>query len=203
MSNIIFSTITTNYPVPGQDNDTQGFRDNFQAIYTALSHAHDELADLQSKALLKAQLTVNDSLDNNLANNPISNALLQSYSSVLFPQNAPGASVVANFADGNTQKINVTQSGTTVQLMGWPVNNTPIGASYSSILRLVLIPTGNNKSVTIQDTGKILKVASGDTLLTQASSNATITLATANVAYAIEAWNLGDNTTYIRSLGAY
>jgi hypothetical protein len=206
MSNIIFSTITTNYPVPGQDNDTQGFRNNFQAIYTALSHARDELDDLQSKALLKAQLNVNDSLDNNLANNIISNALLQSYSSVLFPQNAPGASVIANFTDANTQKITVTQSGTSIQMTGWPVNNTPTGASYSSILRLMLIPTGDNKTVTIQNTGGTIKVAATDvaTLIpAQNNSYATINLATANKAYAIEAWNLGDTVTYLKILGVY
>jgi len=206
MSNIIFSTITTNYPVPGQDNDTQGFRDNFQAIYTALSHTHDELADLQAKALLKAQLTVNDSLDNNLANNVVSNALLKSYSSVLFPQNAPGSTVIANFTDANTQKINITQSGTSVQITGWPVNNTPTGATYSSTLRLMLIPTSNNLTVTIQNTGGTVKVSASDvgTLVpAQNNSYATISLATANTAYVIEAWNLGDTVAYLKLAGTY
>jgi hypothetical protein len=206
MSNITFSTIITNYPVPGQDNDTNGFRQNFQAIYTALSHAHDELADLQAKALLKDKLTVNDSLDNNLANNVISNPLLKSYSGVLFPQNAPGSSVIANFTDGNTQKINVTQSGTSIQITGWPVNNTPTDASYSSILRLMLVPTGNSKTVTIQNTGGTIKVAAADvsTLVpAQNNSYATINLATANTAYVIEAWNLGDTVAYLKIVGVY
>jgi len=206
MSNIIFSTIITNYPVPGQDNDTNGFRQNFSAIRAALEDAKTELADLQTKALLKDKLTVNDSLDNNLANNTISNALLKSYSSTLFPQNAPGASVIANFTDGNAQRINVTQSGTSVQMTGWPVNNTPTDASYSSILRLMLVPTGNNKSVTIQNTGGTIKVAAADvaTLIpAQNNSYATINLATANTAYVIEAWNLGDTVTYLRILGVY
>ena len=36
-SNIISSTIDESYPVAGQDNDTQGFRDNFNIIKTAAS----------------------------------------------------------------------------------------------------------------------------------------------------------------------
>ena len=36
-SAINFSSINASYPVPGIDNDSQGFRDNFSAIANALS----------------------------------------------------------------------------------------------------------------------------------------------------------------------
>ena len=50
MSDIVFNTINENFPVAGQDNDTQVFRDNFDSIKTALSVAKTEITDLQDNA---------------------------------------------------------------------------------------------------------------------------------------------------------
>ena len=41
------SLINTSFPVPGADNDTQGFRDNFGNIAKALTTASMEISDLQ------------------------------------------------------------------------------------------------------------------------------------------------------------
>ena len=41
------STIDTAFPVPGADNDTAGFRNNFGAIKNALETASTEITDLQ------------------------------------------------------------------------------------------------------------------------------------------------------------
>lgn len=42
-SDINQATINENFPVPGQDNDTQVFRDNFDSIKTNLRRARDEI----------------------------------------------------------------------------------------------------------------------------------------------------------------
>lgn len=39
--------IDINYPIPGQDNDTQGFRTNFSNLKNALVGAADEITNLQ------------------------------------------------------------------------------------------------------------------------------------------------------------
>jgi len=44
-SEITFN-ITTNFPVAGQDNDTQTFRDNYDTIYSGLRYANEELTDI-------------------------------------------------------------------------------------------------------------------------------------------------------------
>ena len=41
------STIDTTFPVPGQDNDTQGFRDNFIAVKNGLETAATEISAIQ------------------------------------------------------------------------------------------------------------------------------------------------------------
>jgi len=48
-SNINPNNINGNYPVAGQDNDSQGFRDNFTNISNNFSYAVTEITDLQNK----------------------------------------------------------------------------------------------------------------------------------------------------------
>ena len=68
-SEIIANTIDENFPVAGQDNDSQGFRDNFNFIKTALNVAKTEITDLQDGA---ARVDG----DNNFNKNNIQNANL-------------------------------------------------------------------------------------------------------------------------------
>lgn len=57
-SSINFANIDETYPVAGQDNDSQGFRDNFQNIKNALSTASGEITTLQEQS--PSLLTDND-----------------------------------------------------------------------------------------------------------------------------------------------
>ncbi len=56
MSNINTSSIDVNYPTPGVNNSSQGFRDNFSAIATNLNTAGTEITELQQKAVVKTAL---------------------------------------------------------------------------------------------------------------------------------------------------
>lgn len=47
-SNIEFITINEKYPIAGQDNNSQGFRDNFKQIKKGLRTANQEVTDLQN-----------------------------------------------------------------------------------------------------------------------------------------------------------
>jgi len=47
-SNINFSSIDETFPIAGKDNDSQGFRDNFQFIKNSLEAAKSEVEDLQN-----------------------------------------------------------------------------------------------------------------------------------------------------------
>lgn len=49
-SNINYVSINENFPVAGQDNDTQVFRDNFDTIKTSLRAAKEEITVLQEDA---------------------------------------------------------------------------------------------------------------------------------------------------------
>jgi hypothetical protein len=75
MSNINPINIDESFPVPGQDNDSQGFRDNFNQIKTNLGRARDEITELQSKVVLKSALT-GQTLNNNMSGQTISNVTI-------------------------------------------------------------------------------------------------------------------------------
>jgi hypothetical protein len=47
-SSITTTNIDATFPVAGQDNDSQGFRDNFSQIKTQLSTASTEITSLQA-----------------------------------------------------------------------------------------------------------------------------------------------------------
>jgi hypothetical protein len=68
-SNIDYQSINENFPVPGQDNDTQVFRDNFDTIKNSLRKAKDEIEDLQDN-------TIRSDGVNDLNLSEISNAVL-------------------------------------------------------------------------------------------------------------------------------
>jgi hypothetical protein len=78
-SNINPNNIDGAYPVAGQDNDSQGFRDNFTNTKTNFGYAAAEITDLQNKAVLKAALT-GTTLNNNMGGSLLSNAQFQDIS---------------------------------------------------------------------------------------------------------------------------
>jgi len=64
-SNINPYNINGLYPVAGQDNSSQGFRDNFTNIKNNFIYAQSEISDLQSKAILTSALngqTINNDM---------------------------------------------------------------------------------------------------------------------------------------------
>jgi hypothetical protein len=90
------NNIDGTYPVAGQDNDSQGFRDNFTNTKTNFEYAGSEITELQSKVVLKSALT-GTTLNNNMNNSVISNVQLLSASA---PRAALGlvTSATLNFA---------------------------------------------------------------------------------------------------------
>jgi hypothetical protein len=107
-SNINPNDIDGAYPVAGQDNNSQGFRDNFTNTKTNFQYAADEITDLQNKAVLKAALT-GTSLDNNMQGSLLYNVQLQQTTETAVPLGTLSGTVTLNFAAGSYQTL--TTSG--------------------------------------------------------------------------------------------
>jgi hypothetical protein len=103
-SNINPNNINGAYPVAGQDNNSQGFRDNFTNTSTNFQYAADEITDLQNNAVLKSALT-GSTLNNNMNGSILSNAQLQNMSQTAVALGTLAGTVTINYALGSYQTV--------------------------------------------------------------------------------------------------
>lgn len=118
-SDINPDTIDASYPVAGQDNSTQGFRDNFAAIKTNFQYAEQEINELESNVLLKNGLG-GGSVNNNLNDNLLYAARIQDFSwTKVTATNTTGA-IPLNYASGHYQTIGSTTGSVSVSFINFP-----------------------------------------------------------------------------------
>jgi hypothetical protein len=111
-SQINFNIIDGTYPIAGQDNSSQGFRDNFTNIKNNFESAYQEITDLQNKALLASPLT-NGIFNNNLQGNPITDAEMQGMREKYFNiGNTVSGAINVDFNVGTFQTMTLTGSAT-------------------------------------------------------------------------------------------
>lgn len=123
MSQINTNGINVNYPVPGVNNNSQGFRDNFATIRTNLNTATSEITDLQNNVVVKSALA-NTVVNNNMANTLISNALTRSFRASTYNLgNNISNTVVINASLGDVQYGSIS-GNTTLQFAGWAPSGT-------------------------------------------------------------------------------
>lgn len=115
--------IDVNYPIPGQNNNSQGFRNNFTAIKTNLDTAGNEISDLQTKVVLKTALA-NSVLNNDMANTLISNASTLGFRATTYNLgNALTGTIVVDCSLGDVQYGNVA-GNITLQFGSWAPTGT-------------------------------------------------------------------------------
>lgn len=123
MSTINTNGINVNYPVPGVNNNSQGFRDNFSAIKNNLNVAATEITDLQSKVVLK-QALANTTLNNDMANTLISNAATRGFRATTYNLgNALSGTVLIDVSLGDVQ-YGTVDGNTTISFGGWAPTGT-------------------------------------------------------------------------------
>jgi hypothetical protein len=105
------NSINNEYPVAGQDNSTQGFRDNFSFIKINFQSAKNEITDLQNKVLLKSALS-GTSLDNNLNGALLYGARIQNFSGTQTNLGSVNGALTVNYAAGHYQIVDVNSSVT-------------------------------------------------------------------------------------------
>jgi hypothetical protein len=136
--------INVNYPVPGINNSSQGFRDNFAAIKTDLNTAATEITDLQNNVVLKQALS-GTTLNNDMANTLISNAVTRGFRASTFNLgNAISGTLIVNASLGDVQYGSIT-GNTTIQFTGWAPSgtqsNVELQLSVANNLAVISLPT--------------------------------------------------------------
>ena len=128
-SSIVPGNVDGTYPKAGEDNSSQGFRDNFNAIKTNFTEAQSEINDIQTN---KANL---DST-NNFSGNMIQNAVLKDNSETSFAHGSVSSgSVTLNHENGHYQTLTITADTT------FAFTNFPTGSVGRIILDITVAPT--------------------------------------------------------------
>lgn len=193
-SNINYTSINENFPIAGQDNDTQVFRDNFDTIKTSLRTASTEITDLQDNV---ARVDI-DSNDFNL--NTITNAV---FLNVREEKNDLGS------ISASTQEIDF-QNGSYVILRAGnsmslefsnfpgdgnivPVEVTPIGVGK---LVLELYGDGTSRTITFAAPG-------GMTWKKNSSFPGVLTVSSTEDPVIIEVWRHSSEVMFANYLGQF
>jgi hypothetical protein len=143
MSTINTNPINVNYPVPGVNNNSQGFRDNFASIVTNLNSAGTEITDLQNKVVVK-QALIGTTINNDMANTLISNASTRGFRATTYNLgNALAGTVLVNVSLGDVQYGTVA-GNTTINFGSWAPagtqSNVQLNLSVSNALATITFP---------------------------------------------------------------
>lgn len=160
------NNINTNYPIPGVDNDTQGFRDNFANIKNSLATAADEITALQLNSV-----TVDSQNDFGYVGN-LYRPILDSVSNKLTVHANQSTSFDVSFLDGNYQRVSIA-GNISIGATDWPAANK----QGEITVEVYNATTTSNYTVTFNNSLGSLKKESGLTLpytVTAADSAVTI-----------------------------
>jgi len=139
-SSIDTSTIDATYPVAGIDNDSQGFRDNFNSIKTNLTTAGSEITALQAN---RARIDA----DNNHVGNEIQDAeLLQVTEKFNNSSQTLTADHEVDYRDAHVHQFNATAPAgniMTVSFVGWPTNR------YAKLRVIMSVSSGVSTNITL------------------------------------------------------
>lgn len=120
------NNINAEFPLAGQNNASQGFRDNFAAVKSGLNRAGTELTELRDRVLLKSAIP-GTGLDNDLNYQALVRPQLKSYSEAVYDNGTVTTEFTMDFNRGNFQKI--TMSATCL----FRFINFPTGANTGTV----------------------------------------------------------------------
>jgi hypothetical protein len=191
MSDIVSSNINELFPVQGQDNPSQGFRDNFLYIKQGLATAKVEITDLQNNSAKK-------NADNNFNGHVLENVIVNHVSEFFRNKgNVSGVGVTASVIEAQVQKLRFT-SNSTLRFTGWPSIGS-IGKSYRIRLHLCGDNVSNHTIIFATDGQGSIKYA-GD----GAPFPNPFIVSTSGAEKVVDVWSYdGGVTIFIKYLGEF
>jgi len=126
---INFSAIDATYPVAGQDNNSQGFRDNFGTIKTGLGQASTEITAMQNNAAFK-------NAANDFGQNVLSNAVYKTFYGVAADLGTITTNSDISLLTGPLQSVTLATNPT------FTFKNWPTSGKYAAV-RMMIYSDGN------------------------------------------------------------
>ena len=163
-SKIVPGNIDGTFPKAGQDNSSQGFRDNFNSTKTSLTEAKTEIEDLQNNKA--ATNTANDFTDNE-----ITRAKFKDTSESVYAHGTAGGVITLNHTNGHYQTL-TTNASITLSFSNLPSTNSVgriiLDVNVVSNGHTITIPTavlvsgnvsggdGSSNTITVPTSGRYL-----------------------------------------------
>lgn len=206
MSDIVTSTINENFPVAGQDNDTQVFRDNFNSIKTALSTAKTEITDLEDRTGGLSAVEETDGtgtvIGSNFSNRIIYQAVLQGSWERKLDQGSRNQETAFSFLEANYHIVKFTGN---VDLIFEEFLNTtgPVANQGVAKITLELYGDGTARTLTFKSSGstEFRKNSSGSWGGT--SLNPTITVTSDTNPVFVEVWQHSADVIFLNYVGQF
>jgi hypothetical protein len=145
-SNINPYNIDGTFPVAGQDNPSQGFRDNFTNTKNNFLAAQNEINDLQAKVIVKSALT-GQSISNDMQGTQLFRPQLSAWTQTLLNLGNVSSAAILDFNQANFQKI-TTSGSITVTFQNWPASSGA-GALGYGVMRVWIHVSDPAHTVTV------------------------------------------------------
>ena len=123
------SKIKQNFPVKGQDNDSQGFRDNFHNIHEAIKYVNANV-DLLDQNTIKTNTT------STFGGNTLDSANFKNCSTELYSYALQTDDINIDYSLGSYQKFDLSAGLHNLYIENWP------GAGKAGNLKLSVTPAG-------------------------------------------------------------
>ena len=163
-SNIVPGNVDNTYPTAGQDNSSQGFRDNFSATKNNFTEAVTEIEALQTN---KASLNASS----DFADNEVIRAKFRDTSETVYAHGTTGGAITLNHQNGHYQSI-TSNASITLTFTNWPATATLgriiLDITFASTAHTITIPTavivsglvlggdGSSNTITCPTSGRYL-----------------------------------------------
>jgi hypothetical protein len=193
-SQINFSAINESYPVPGKDNNSQGFRDNFAAISAGLAQASTEISSLQTNGIDVTKPS------NILQGTILTEGLYSQFNGVFYSASVSSTGATISVNNGPMQQFTLSAAAT-LTIQDWPAAGT-----YAAIKIMLVSNLTGTYTVTLAGgvgaSNFHFKLATGWS--GGSASAPTVSLNINGKIEVIEAWTVdGGNTVYLKNIGEY
>lgn len=199
-SSINFGAIDTEFPIAGQDNDSNGFRENFSAIQSALAAAKNEIEDLQTKAVLTETLGAEtETVANNLGGSSIAFGVYSQLNGAVPDDGLTNVNDGTQDVDldlGPFQVFRIVGGNASLRFTNWVSD-----PKQFSLVRVHLVSDGNARDVVLasENAGDVIY----ETGSPWASAGKIAVNADGLTHTTFEAWSYDGAKVFVRALGNY
>ena len=189
-SNINYVSINENFPVPGQDNDTQVFRDNFDTIKSSLRAAQEEISDLQNNV-------ARTDVDNDFNQKLIESAVFINCRDTFFDAGTdfPSSNIQVSFENGAFQKF-ILATDSTLVFTDFPADTTGNPTQVGKVMIELYVAT-SPVTISLDLNGGVVYKKSGTFV-----GNTFQVSSPLNPVF-LEVWRHSDSVIFVRNLGQF